>query len=70
MNFFYRMLFIFSLFSCEDKKTDNCIDESQITNNPCTKIYDPVCGCNEKTYGNSCEAENSGVDSWVRGVCS
>ena len=49
----------------------DCIDPSLI--NPdaiCFFIYDPVCGCNNVTYSNSCFAENSGVLSWVNGECS
>lgn len=27
----------------------------------CAEIYQPVCGCNEKEYGNACEASAAGV---------
>ena len=50
----------------------NCIDSTQI--NPdimCTADYNPVCGCNDITYGNACIAENwFGVTSWTPGECS
>ena len=57
-----------TLFSCEETR-DNCIDKSKIKNDPCTRIWDPVCGCDEKIYSNPCVAENAGLDSWTKGEC-
>jgi len=35
----------------------------------CILIYDPVCGCNNKTYGNSCEAMCAGITDYKKGEC-
>ncbi|MFZ1332574.1 MAG: alpha/beta fold hydrolase [Flavobacteriales bacterium] len=42
-------------------KDGPCPDPEAMKPGPCTREYKPVCGCNNTTYGNLCEAWRAGV---------
>ncbi len=43
-----------------------CIDATKIDpNKVCIEIYQPVKGCDNKIYGNSCKAEAAGLTSYT-----
>ena len=59
-------LFTWSMTSCD--KTATCVENV----NPaciCTTEYEPVCGCNNKTYSNNCMAECAGITDYQPGIC-
>ena len=53
---------------CRKEIDPDCIEKSY-DGRACTFIYQPVCGCNGKTYGNACIAASVGISIVKQGEC-
>ena len=60
--------FCFIAHGC--KVTGAKMGECKAIPNICTDIYSPVCGCDNKTHGNLCEAQAQGVNVSYTGKCT
>ena len=67
----YSPYFYTNIEDCIACDQDECVDSTYVNPNmPCLTLWDPVCGCNGVTYGNSCEAIfGGGVTLWFPGEC-
>jgi hypothetical protein len=52
--------------ACTSRRPGVCTKKPEM----CPHIYLPVCGCDAKTYANSCEAARAGVTVARKGPCA
>lgn len=63
-------ILLLSMISChEEVKDKECIEKAPAEDYACYQIYQPVCGCNNKTYSNDCEANARGIKIIAQGEC-
>jgi hypothetical protein len=57
-----------AIFALACGKDDACVEDIK-ENCVCTEQYDPVCGCNNKTYSNACHAACASISVDYVGEC-
>lgn len=70
MKYLFTFLLTFLFFSCNNEDSSSPCKTDSIDDMVCIEVYEPVCGCDNNTYSNSCYAERAGITSWADGECS
>jgi hypothetical protein len=71
MKRYFFTLILFTIICCDnEQETSDCIHPDKIKLDQfCIEIYQPVCGCDLKTYSNTCFAQINGLNEWTEGKC-
>ena len=62
------ILILIAALGCHKKIDADCVEKPH-DGRGCSFILRPVCGCNGKTYANSCVAESVGIIKYTNGEC-
>ena len=67
---FFALSLIMLTYCNNEQETSICVDPEKIKlDQLCIEIYQPVCGCDLKTYSNTCFAQINGLIGWTAGKC-
>ncbi len=69
MKKFFFISLLFFLNCSNNNEIITCRESENREEIFCTADYTPVCGCNNKTYSNQCEASAWGIQTYAAGEC-
>lgn len=70
LRFLLVLLLSLLMHAAKAQFSNGCVDSTLIRYGYyCDPDYDPVCGCDNKTYRNLCFSRNEGIMTYADGIC-